>query len=139
MATAPAPPAALDLNKIATAYVNLRNAKHEKQRAHDAEIDEMDRKLDLLANTVLGHMNAHGIQNIATPAGTFYRQEKVKPSISDDKVFYDWVQAANAAGDALERRVKVGFVKDFMEANQGLPPPGIAVSREYEVRVRKGS
>lgn len=142
MATAPATPAtslALDMAQIASAYINIRNAKHEAQKEADAKIFEFDEKLKRLEGVVLGHMVSHGIDNIKTEAGTFYKQEQVKPNIVDDKAFYDWVQATNAAGEALERRVKVGFVKDFMDNHDGLPPPGIAVSREHVVRVRKAS
>lgn len=139
MATAPAPPAVLDMEALANAYVKIRNAKQEVQREADAKIAELDAKLETLANAALGHMNAHGIDNIKTGAGTIYRQEQVKPSISDDKAFYDWIVANDAVADALERRVKVGFVKEFMENHDNLPPPGISVAREYVVRVRKAS
>jgi hypothetical protein len=52
-------------------------------------------------------------------------------------LFYGWIKD-NDAFDALERRVKKTFVTEFMETHEGgLPPPGITVSREYVVRVRK--
>lgn len=138
MATSPAP-AAIDMAKIASAYVNIRNAKHAYQREADARIAEFDAKLKQLEGAALAHMNQHGIDSIKTETGTLYRQEQVKPNIVDDVAFYGWIRETDAAGEALERRVKVGFVKEFMENHQGLPPPGIAVSREYAVRVRKAS
>jgi hypothetical protein len=136
MATAPAP-AALDMAALAAAYVKIRNAKHDVKAKADAEIAELDAKLETLANAALSHMNAHGMDNIKTEAGTLYRQEQVKPNIADDKAFYDWIVANDAVADALERRVKVGFVKEFMDNHDGLPPPGVSVAREYVVRVRK--
>lgn len=139
MATAPTAAAPLDLSAIASAYVNIRNAKQAHQREADAKTAEFDEKLKRLEGVVLGHMNTHGIDNIKTDAGTFYRQESIKPNITDDVAFYGWIVANDAVGDALERRVKVGFVKEFMEAHDGLPPPGISVTREHVVRVRKAS
>lgn len=139
MATAPAPPAAIDLTAVTETYVKIRTARSELKREFEARDDELKAKLGMLENAMLGHLHAHEMESVRTTAGTFYRQIDVKPNITDDKLFYDWIVANDAVGDALERRVKVGFVKEFMDAHDGLPPPGVSVSREYVCRVRKGA
>jgi hypothetical protein len=53
------------------------------------------------------------------------------------EAFFQWIKDNNAF-DAMQRRVSVTFVKEFMDSHEGkLPPPGIQVSREYVCRVRK--
>lgn len=135
MATAPAP--TVDLSQVAATYVKIRDAKAEKKRAFEAEVAELDAKLEKLEGFMLQHLNTHNMDSVRTDGGTFYRQEDIKPNIVDDVAFYGWIKA-NDAFDALERRVKKTFISEFMETHEGgLPPPGIAVAREYVVRVRK--
>lgn len=39
--------------------------------------------------------------------------------------------------ELMEKRVKSTFVKEYMDANGGQPPPGINVHQEYEISVRR--
>jgi hypothetical protein len=133
MVTAPT----LDYAQLTAVYVKIRDRRAEIKRTYEAEDDALKAQLATIEGHLLGHLNATGSESVRTDAGTFYRQEEVKPNITDDIVFYDFVQANALAGEALERRVKVGFVKEFMAAHDGLPPPGVSVSREHVVRVRK--
>lgn len=140
MATAPTSPApTVDLAKVTSTYVKIRDARGELKRAFEAEDAELKAKLEKLEGFMLQHLNTHGMESVRTEGGTFYRQEDVRPNIVDDVAFYSWIKQ-NDAFDALERRVKKTFVTEFMETHEGgLPPPGINVSREYVVRVRKAS
>lgn len=136
MATAPAPPQ-VDLSKVAETYIKIRDAKHDRKKAWEAEEAEFNAKLEKLEGFMLQHLNTHGTDSVRTAGGTFYRQEDIRPNITDDVAFYGWIKD-NDAFDALERRVKKTFISEFMETHEGgLPPPGITVSREYVVRVRK--
>lgn len=138
MATAPAPPPAqpLDLAKLTEVYRKIRDAKDERRKAWEADEEEFDRKLMMIEGVLLTHLNAHGVDSVATQGGTFFRVETIKPNIVDDKAFYEWIKE-NDAFDALQRRVAVGTIKAFMEAHDGGLPPGIRANREWEVRVRK--
>lgn len=138
MATAPAaPPATLDLTSVTTAYVKIRDARAAMKKEFEAKDAELKGSMEKLEGVMLGHLNAHGMESVRTEAGTFYRQEDIKPSCADWSSFYQWI-AANNAFEALEKRVGKGFIKDFMDAHDGALPPGINVHREYVVRVRRG-
>ena len=134
--TAPEEPA-VDLARLTGVYIRIPDHKAERKRAMEAEIADLDAKLEVIEGEMLKHLNKHGMENVRTVAGTFYRQEDIKPNIVDDAAFYKWIKD-NDAFDALERRVKKTFISEFMETHEGgLPPPGIHVHREYVVRVRK--
>ena len=60
----------------------------------------------------------------------------IKPSCEDWNGFYTWI-AENEAFDALERRVKKSFITTYMEDNKGELPPGINVTQEYTVTIRR--
>lgn len=135
MATAPSP--TIDLSQVTGTYVKIREARAALKREFDAKDIELKGKLEKLEGFMLGHLNTHGMESVRTDTGTFYRQEDIRPNIVDDIAFYAWVKA-NDAFDALERRVKKTFVAEFMESHENkLPPPGINVTREHVIRVRK--
>lgn len=127
----------LDLGKITKAHINIRDARNElrkKYEAEDAKLKEAQAKLE---GVMLDHLNGHGMESVRTEAGTFYRQEEITPSASDWNALYDWIKD-NDAWDALERRIKKTFIKEYQEAHNGGLPPGISVFREFVVRVRRG-
>lgn len=137
-AHAVAPPApSIDLAKVTETYIKIRAARADLKRDYETKDDELKGQLSKLEGFMLNHLNQHGMESVRTELGTFYRQEDIKPNITDDVAFFAWVKE-NDAFDALERRVKKTFVTEFMESHEGkLPPPGISVSREFVVRVRK--
>lgn len=127
----------VDLGRITKAHINIRDARSVLKKRYD-EADKVLKESQLkLENAMLGHLNAHGMESVRTDAGTFYRQEELTPSGSDWSALYNWIKEHDA-WDALERRIKKTFIKEFAEAHNGELPPGVSVFREYVVRVRRG-
>lgn len=125
-----------DMNEIASAYVRLREARRQLKRQYEEEDAKLKTGLDKLESIMLAHLNDTSAESVRTDSGTFYKQEHIIPSAADWQLVYDWIKE-NEAWDLLERRLKVGFIKDFQEAHDGALPPGVSVYREYVVRVRK--
>lgn len=128
----------MDTSKMVRVYLKMREARTELKRQYEAQDSELKGKMEKLEVAMLRFLNENKIENVATPAGTFYKQEEVTPTGSDWEAFYDWVKR-NDAFDALERRIKKTFVKEYMETNGGAVPPGVSVFREHVVRVRRSS
>lgn len=129
----------LDVSRVVGAFVSIRDKRAEIKKAYEEEEERLLAQQDRLGAVLLQHLKDNNADNVKTEHGTFYRQVEVKPNIVDDVAFYAFVNEQNCAQDALERRAKKSFVTEFMENHDQLPPPGIAVSREYIVRVRRAS
>jgi hypothetical protein len=128
----------MDLNQVTKAYLAIREARAELRRKFDNEDSELKGKLHKLENVMLEYLNANNLEATRTETGTFYRQEAIKPSCSDWSAFWEWMKQEDAL-DAMEKRVKATFMKEYMEMHDSTLPPGISVHREYEVRVRRAS
>lgn len=126
----------VDLDKITRAYVRLRDARSDTKKAWEAEDAKFEAKMSRLEAEMLRFLNDSKTDSFKTPNGTVYKQMDVIPTGSDWNAFYHWV-ARNDAFDALERRIKKTFVKEYMDTHEGTPPPGVSVLREYKVRVRR--
>lgn len=128
----------MDYNKVVEAYLNIRDRRAEIKREYEAEDDKLKGAQRQLEGVLLKHLNDTGLDSARTPCGTFFRSEALKPSGSDWTAFYEWIRE-NDAFEALERRIKRDFIKEYMETHDGALPPGVSVHREYEVRVRRAS
>jgi hypothetical protein len=126
----------MDTNALTKTYVKIRDARTALKRKFDEEDGKLKAKLERLEGAMLKFLQESGIDSAKTENGTFYRQEEITPTGSDWDRFYQWI-AENDAFDALERRIKKTFVKEYMETHEGAIPPGVTVYREYVVRVRR--
>ena len=130
------PPPTIPLDRIVQARQAIKDARTVKRHAWeqaDAALEVEQHTLDMV---LLGLLNSQGASSIATEHGTVIRSLKIKPSAADWGAIWDWMKENNAA-ELLERRLKTGFIKEYMEAHEGAVPPGINVVREYEVSVRR--
>ena len=128
----------MDYDALVRAYRAIRDRKSELNKAHDLVIADLDGKLKKIEGVMLGVLNAGNGDGIRTPSGTFFRKMSIKPSGQDWAAFYGWIKQHDAF-DFLERRIKSTTVADYMAANAGALPPGIAVLREFKVEVRKNN
>lgn len=126
----------MDVDRLAKAYIALREARSALKAEFEEKYKTLGAKQERLENEMLRFLQENNSDSVKTSNGTIYRQEELTPSGSDWEAFYNWV-AENEAFDALERRIKKTFVKEYMEAHDGAPPPGVSVYREYVVRVRR--
>jgi KaiC/GvpD/RAD55 family RecA-like ATPase len=127
----------LDLSRITQAHINIRDARHDLKRQFEEADADLKRAQQKLEAAMLDHLNKHGMDAVRTEFGTFYAQEEITPSASDWNALYEWIKEHDA-WEALERRIKKTFIKEYQEAHSGGLPPGVSVFRERIVRVRRG-
>ena len=126
----------IDANAITKAYVRMRDARAELKKTFDLADRDLKAKQERLEAEMLRILHESNCESINTESGTFYRQEDMIPSGSDWEAFYAWV-TEHQAFDALERRIKKTFIREYMESHEGRLPPGVSVFREYVARVRR--
>lgn len=126
----------MDVSKLVRAHIRIRDARKELTEEFNRQDRELKAKQETLEAHMLKVMQASNVDTMRTEGGTIYRQEVMKPAASDWDAFYQWVKE-NDAFDALEKRIKATFVKDYMEENDGETPPGVSAYREFVARVRR--
>lgn len=108
--------------------------------------DELKADLQQVEALMLAFLNSTGQKTANTGEhGLFYWQDKIIPRADDWDAFYKWV-ARNHTFDALQKRIKVTFIADYMEEHKndkdedGNPlsnlPPGVSVIREREIVIK---
>lgn len=126
----------LRTDALVRAYVNIRDARAKAKKAWETHDADLKAKQGKIGTVLLGFLNDHGIDSSSTEFGTFYKQEELTPSGADWGAFYAWVREHDAF-DALQKRIKATFIRQYMDENKGAIPPGVSVFREYEIHVRR--
>ena len=130
-----------DVNKLAEAYIAIRDKRAEIKKAFETEYEALGKGLELLGAQMLLELQSQHAESIKTEHGTIYRQEEIKPSCADWMALDTWMKAhpEYGASDVLEKRVSKKFVQEYMAGNNDELPAGINIYREYVVRVRRSN
>jgi len=124
------------LDKVAATYVKIRDARSALKKEYEAAVLKLKDQLETIDGFLLATLQELGVESARTAHGTIYRSIDVKPSCGDWDAFGTWI-IENEAVDALERRVKKSFITEYMETHDDELPPGISVTREFTVTVRR--
>jgi len=128
-----------DMEELVKAYLTIRN---ERDRI-EAEYEEKDRDLKdqmaILEQEMLKGCNEMNVQSLKTAHGTVIKSLKERFTCADRDNFNKFV-LENEAVELFEGRIHQGNFKEFMAErhSEGLPP-GVNVTREFTITVRKPS
>jgi len=130
------PDTSVDLDKVVSTYIKIRDKKNELAAEFHKREEELNEKLDVIKKVLLEHCQDTGVESIRTQSGTFYRSVKKKYWTSDWESMNRFIME-NEAVDLLEKRIHQGNMRQFLEENQDLLPPGLNVDSEYTITVRR--
>jgi hypothetical protein len=130
------PDTSVDLDKVVSTYIKIRDKKNELTVEFNKREEELNEKLDVIKKALLEHCQNTGVESIRTQSGTFYRSVKKKYWTSDWESMNRFIME-NEAVDLLEKRIHQGNMRQFLEENQDLLPPGLNVDSEYTITVRR--
>ena len=128
--------APIDLGKLTTIYIKIRDKRAENKREFeeaDADLKEQMAVLETQMLDVCKEMNADSIR---TPHGTIIRSVKSRYWTNDWDSMYTFIEEQGAFG-LLEKRLHQTSMKDFLIENPDLLPAGLNVESSYSVVVRR--
>lgn len=107
--------------------------------AFDARMKPYVEGMKMLENVLLERLNERGAENTKTDAGTAYKSTLMNTKVvARDEILKFCVDNWSTVGsDMLSVNVTKDAVKQFIEANGGMPPPGVEVSFFTRVNIRK--
>jgi len=128
--------AKVDVDKMVAVFVKMRDARSKLKKEFDEADSALKADQEVLQLELLRLMGEYKVDSLKTKHGTVYTESLLKPSVQDWDALYKYIQTTGNF-DALERRVKTAFVKEYMETTEGDLPPGVSVHRELTAKVRR--
>lgn len=126
----------IDLNKMVSAYLKLRDAIHDLEEKQKDEMQVLVDQFEVVGNKILEHCNEQNIDSIRTPVGTISRRISTRYWTSDWDSMYQFIKEHDAPF-LLEQRIHGSNMREFLENNPDALPMGLQAERKYTVQVRK--
>lgn len=117
-------------------YTRIRDKRAELKAAFDEEDKSLQAQLDKVKQGLLEYCKEHGVESVRTAHGLFYRTVKTRYWTSDWESMHKFIME-HGIPEFFEKRLNQSAVKEFLEANPELLPPGLNVDAEYNISVRK--
>ena len=124
------------LDKLCRAFIKIRDKRAEMKREFEDADAGLRRKQDVIRAALLDHCKEHNVDSVKTEAGTFYRTTKKRYWTSDWDSMHRFI-LDNEVPQFLDKRLNQGNVREFLEDNPDLLPPGLKADVEYTISVRK--
>ena len=122
-------------DQIASNYIQLRDAKAEMEREHEAALAPIKEAMREAEQVMLDHLNQMGVNSLRTPHGTITKAKKTSVTVGDWDIAWNHIHG-NQLWHFLEHRVSKAAVEGYINEH-GEPPPGLNISSIYTVQFRR--
>ena len=124
------------IDKIVAVYIKIRNAKEDLTREYDAKIADLDEQMKVLKQKLLDVSKESGVTSFKTDHGVAYRTIKNRYWTNNWDSFYTFMRDSGRM-ELLEKRIHQTNMREFLEENPEVHPPGLNVDQEYEITSRR--
>lgn len=126
----------IPINTIVDTYIRIRDSKDALTNKYKAEAAELDEQMAVLKHKLLDISKETGVTSFSTDNATAYRTIKNRYWTNDWESFYGFMRE-HGAMELLEKRIHQMNMKEFMEQNPEVHPPGLNIDSEYEITIRR--
>jgi hypothetical protein len=124
------------IDVLVKVYIKLRSAKDDLRRNYDLQDKDLQDQMNMIQSEILDFCRNSGLDSLKTKYGTAMRSVKERYWCTDWDSFRTFVKE-NDAIELFEKRIHQTNMKQFMETNPELLPPGMNIEREYSITIRK--
>lgn len=125
-----------DINKLIDQYVAVRDRRRVLEARHKQELEPYKKIMDEIGEKLLAVMQAAGVDNVAGSGGTAYQTTKLSATIRDGSAFRAFV-VDKGLFELVDWRANANAVFEYINENNGVPPPGVNPSSYVTVGVRR--
>ena len=126
----------MNAEQLVTVYIKMRDALVKLQREFDEKESAIKAQQDMVTQALLEMCKEMGAEGLRTPAGSVFKTIKTRYWTSDWGSMKQFIKD-NDALDLMEQRVHQTNMKNFLEENPTLMPPGMNVDSRYSITVRR--
>jgi DNA-binding ferritin-like protein (Dps family) len=124
------------MDKLAKIYQKIRARVQALTTEYETQVDELKAQQQEVANEMKNRMQKLGMASVRTTEGTIVLGQKTRFFTSDWDSFKQFVLEHEVL-DLFEKRIAQGNMKQFLEENPGVVPPGLNSDSEVTITVRK--
>lgn len=127
---------AIPVEKLVKVYLKMNAKLGELRAAYDAEEKALKDQMTKIKGALLDYCKEQNVESVRTAEGLFYRNVTTRYWTSDWEAMGKFV-LEHGVPELFEKRLHQGNMKQFLEANPEVLPPGLNVDSEYTITVRR--
>ena len=126
----------IPIEQIVSTYIKLRDKRDMMYQEFKEKTAQIEEDMQTLKHKLVDISKETGVTSFSSPSGIAYRTVKNRYWTNDWGSFYNFMQEHGAMG-LLEKRIHQTSMKEFMDDNPEVHPPGLHVDSEYEITIRR--
>jgi len=126
----------ISISKLVKVYLKMKAKRSELASKYADEDGAIKTQMDMVKHALLNHCKETGADSVRTEEGLFYRTTRQSYWTSDWESMGKFI-VDHKVPELLEKRIQQTNMKQFLEENPELLPPGLNVDSEYTVTVRR--
>ena len=124
------------VEKLVKVFLKMKQKRAEITAAFTEQDEKIKAQMDKVKSALLEYCKDQNLESVRTTEGLFYRTVRTNYWTSDWESMGKFV-VENNAPELLEKRLHQTNMKQFLEENPDLLPPGLNVDSEYTITVRR--
>ena len=124
------------IEQIVTTYIKIRDKRDRLYQEFKENTAKLDEDMQILKNKIVELSKLTGVTSFSTPTGIAYRTVKNRYWTNDWESFYTFMRE-HGSMELLEKRIHQTNIKEFIDANPDVHPPGLNIDSEYEITIRR--
>jgi arginyl-tRNA synthetase len=126
----------ISAEELTKVYIKIREAKEAAAERHKQEISEFNQQLEAISAELLEICKELNVTSMRTGAGTVIRKVTTRFDTNDWGSMFQFIKDNDAFG-LLQQRLHQNNMKQFLEENPELHPPGLWSDSQYTIVVRR--
>lgn len=128
----------ISAEKLVAAYVKMRDRRSELLREYEAEDGAIKEQMEMVESKLLDLCKTVGADSLKTKHGTVIRSVKTRYWTSDWESMHKFI-LEHQMPELLEKRVSQSTMKQLLDENPDMMPPGMNVDSKYAVTIRRSA
>jgi len=112
------------LETLINSYIELRDKKASIKKEQEAVVKQYNDALEQIENYLKAHLQEQNVNSVSCDAGTAFIKRSRQATVPDKAAFREFV-ISTSEFDLCNMSAKVEAVEEWVEANQGMLPPGV--------------
>ena len=126
----------VDLSKLVRVYLKMKAKRDEITAEYKEKEGAIKSQMDLVKRALLDYCKDSGNDSVRTSEGLFYKSTRQSYWTSDWESMGKFI-VEHGVPDLLDKRIHQSNMKQFLDENPDLLPPGLNVDKEYSITVRR--
>ena len=122
--------------KLTKIYLKIRDKRAELKAEFEAKDGVLADQFNTVKQALLSYCKDQNVDSVRTQAGLFYRTIKTRYWTNNWDAMNKFI-LEHEVPEFYEKRLNQTSVREFIEENPDVLPPGLNVDSEYVITVRK--